>query len=56
MFYFYRSPIYPSLDSSAPSSNVVVRVDGRLVVENPVLKSLSSGFEEGEDEDLSDKV
>lgn len=40
----------------APSSNVIVRVDGRLVVENPVLKSLSSGFEEGEDEDLSDKV
>ncbi|XP_034245297.1 protein dopey-1 homolog isoform X2 [Thrips palmi] len=51
-----RSSIYPSGDSLAPSSNVIVRVDGRLVVENPILKSLSSGFEEGEDEDLSDKV
>ncbi|KAK3917430.1 Protein dopey-1-like protein [Frankliniella fusca] len=50
-----RSPINPHGESTS-SSNVVVRVDGRLVVENPVLKSLSSGFEEGDEDDYSDKV
>lgn len=48
--------MYPPGELPTVPANVMVRVDGRLVVENPVMKSLSSGFEEGDDDDLSDKV
>lgn len=52
-----KPPASPSGELVSSSTNVMVRVDGRLIVENPILKSLSSsGFEEGDDDDLSDKV
>ena len=52
----FRSPAFQSGELLSSSANVMVRVDGRLIVENPVMRNMCSGFEEGDEDDPTDRM